>query len=152
MKIKNEILSFIGKSCTACVGLSLLFYIVMEIIFSTSIDRERGIPFTQFLLLLLCAFLLTGASYLFRLPFPKALNLLLHFAVSFLSLFITFVASGKLVKSGATSVLVFLVLFSVLYGLCFGIFLLFRFLFFPEKRQEKAKKERQKEAEYVNRF
>ena len=57
-----------------------------------------------------------------------------------------------MVASNAANVLVFFVIFSFLYALYWGLFLLSRFLLFPEKRKEKTKKEQKKEAEYVNRF
>ena len=152
MNIKKSILSFFGKTCTSCVGLSLLFYLLIEILSTTSLDIVRALPAGQFLLLLLCAALLNAASYIFLLPLPKAINVLLHYIVCILSLFVTFIATGKVVASNAANVLVFFVIFSFLYALYWGLFLLARFLLFPEKRKEKTKKEQKKEAEYVNRF
>jgi hypothetical protein len=72
MNVKSHIISFFGKTCTACVGLSLLFYIVMAILSETSLEITSAIPFGQFLLLLLAGALLTGAGYLFLLPLSKA--------------------------------------------------------------------------------
>ena len=152
MNIKKSILSFFGKTCAAAVGLALLFYVLIEILATTSLDIVRAIPAGQFLLLLLCAALLNGASYLLRLPLHRALNILLHYIACILSLFITFAATGKVALSNATSVLVFLVIFSVLYAAYWGVLTLVRFLLFPENRKEKSKAELKKEAEYVNRF
>ncbi|MBE6655361.1 MAG: hypothetical protein E7609_00625 [Ruminococcaceae bacterium] len=152
MNIKNAILSFFGKTCAACVGLSLLFYLLIEILSSTSLDIIRGIPAGQFLLLLLCAALLNAASYLLRLSFPKPIRILLHYIVCILSLFITFIASGKVIATSAVNILVFLVIFSFLYAIYWAVFLLVRFLLFPQKRREKTKKEQKRESEYINRF
>lgn len=152
MNIKKSILSFFGKTCTACVGLTLLFYILIEILSATSLDIVRGIPVGQFLLLVLCAALLNAASYIFLAPLPKGVCILLHYIICILSLFVTFVASGKVILSSATNVLVFFVIFSFLYAAYWGLFLLVRFLLYPEKRSEKAQREKRKEAEYVNRF
>ena len=152
MNIKKSILSFFGKTCTACVGLALLFYILLAILSQSSLDIVQALPAGQFLLLLLTAALLNGASYLLLLPLHKAINILLHYIVCILSLFVTFAASGKVIAANATSTLVFFVIFSVLYAAYWGILLLVRFLLFPEKRKEKTKAEQKKEAEYVNRF
>lgn len=152
MNIRKSILSFFGKTCTACVGLALLFYILLTILSQSSLDIVQALPAGQFLLLLLTAALLNGASYILRLPLPKAVCTLLHYIICISSLFLTFVASGKLLITNATSTLVFFVIFSVLYAAYWGILLLVRFLLFPEKRKEKTKAEQKKEAEYVNRF
>ena len=152
MNIKKSFLSFFGKTCTACVGLTLLFYILIEILSATSLEIVRAIPVGQFLLLFLCAALLNAASYVFLLPLSKAIRVLLHYIVCVLSLLITFVATGKVMISNAVNILVFFVIFSFLYGAYWGLFLLARFLLFPEKRREKTKKEKQREAEYINRF
>lgn len=152
MNIRKSIFSFFGKTCASCVGLTLLFYVLIEILSATSLDIVRGIPVGQFLLLLLCAALLNAAAYIFRAPLPKVACILLHYIICILSLFVTFVASGKVILSNATNVLVFFVIFSFLYAAYWGLFLLMRFLLFPEKRSEKAQREKRKEAEYVNRF
>ena len=149
---RKFIFSFFGKTCVAFVGLALLFYIMLGILAQSSLNIVQALPLGQFLLLLLTAALLNGAAYLLRLPLPKAVCILLNYIACILSLFITFAASGKLVANNASNALVFLVLFSFFYGLYWGIFLLARFLLFPEKRREKSKKEKQREAEYVNRF
>lgn len=152
MKIRHAVLSFFGKTCTACVGLALLFYILLAIFAQSSLSIVQALPLGQFLLLLLCAALLNGAAYLLRLPLPRAICVLLHYIACILSLFITFLSAGKIVVANATNVLVFLVVFSLFYGLYWGALLLIRFLLFPEKRREKTKKEKKREAEYVNRF
>lgn len=152
MKIKHAILSFFGKTCTACVGLSLLFYILLGILSQSSLSIVQALPVGQFLLLLLCAALLNGAAYLLRLPLHRTFCVLLHYITCILSLFVTFLFSGKIIATNATNVLVFLVIFSLFYGLYWGALLLVRFLLFPEKRREKTKKEQKREAEYVNRF
>ncbi len=152
MKFKEFIFPFLGKVCAACVGLALLFYTALTLLSLGSLEGTRGIPFSQFALLLLCALLLTAASYLLRLQLPRLLCVVLHYFACFFSLFLTFLIAGNLVVISPTSILVFLFLFSALYGLYWGIFSLARFLLFPEKRREKTKKEKQKEEEYVPRF
>ena len=152
MKFKQFIFPFLAKACAACVGLALLFYTALTLLSLGELEGARGIPFSQFLLLLLCALLLTAASYLLKLNLPRFICLILHFFACFFSLFITFIAAGNLVVLSAASVLVFLFLFSVLYGIYWGLFVLLRFLIFPERRNEKRKKEKKKEEEYVPRF
>lgn len=147
MKARNFILSFFGRTCAAAVALSMIFYIFMEIAYASSLELERGISFSQFLLLLLCAACLSASAFLFLLPLPKIANLLLNYIASFLSFYIIFSAAGKFFNFLATWLL-----FTVFYAVFWGLFLLFRFLFYPEKRREKSKAEAQKEAEYVNRF
>lgn len=151
MKIKSMILSFFGKSAAACVGLCLLFYIAMEILAGTSLDAPLGIPFGQFMLLLLSAVLLAASSYLLLLPLPKIVTILLNYIACFLSVFLTFAFGGKFTQT-SESVPVFMMVFTVSYAIFWGIFLFFRFILYPEKRREKSKKEQKKEAEYVNRF
>ena len=152
MNFKKSILSFFGKTCTACVGLSILFYILIEILATTDLNIVRAIPAGQFFLLLLCAALLNAASYLFLLPVPKGISVLLHYISCILSLIFTFAATGKIALSSASSILVFVFIFSFLSALYWGLLLLFRFLLYPERRRERTKKELKKEAEYVNRF
>lgn len=151
MKIKNFIFSFIGKSCAACVGLCLLFYIAMESLAQGSLDVPLGIPLGQFILLLISALLLSAASYLFQLPLPKLINLLLNYIACFLSVFLTFAVGGKFNVTGA-GVPAFALVFTVAYAIIFGFVLFFHFLLHPEARKAKSKKEQKKEAEYVNRF
>ena len=147
MNVKSHIISFFGKTCAACVGLSLLFYIVMAILSETSLEITSAIPFGQFLLLLLAGALLTAAGYLFRLPLSKAINVLLHFISCFILLL-----SGNLIVLNAGSILVFFVIYAVCYLAVFGLYRLCRYLFFPEIRNEKTKKEKKEEEEYVKRF
>lgn len=152
MKFKQFIFPFLGKACAACVGLALLFYTALTLVSLGSLEGTRGIPFSQFLLLLLCALFLTGASYLLRLPIARPIRIICHYFTCFFALFITFVTAGNLVIVSTANVLVFLFLFSAVYGLYWGAFSLVRFLLFPEKRKEKTRKEKQKEEEYVPRF
>ena len=152
MNIKSHIISFFGKTFAACVGLCLLFYILMGILSDTSLEVTNAIPFGQFMILLLTGALLTAASYLLRLPFPKPLCVLLHFIVSFLLLLITFILAENLILLNAGSILVFLVIFAVCYLSAFGLYRLARYLFFPELRDEKTKKEQKEAEEYVKRF
>lgn len=152
MNFKKSLLSFFGKVSAACIGLTILFYILIEILATTDLDIVRAIPAGQFFLLLLCAVLLNLASYLLLLPCSKAINVLLHYIACILSLLITFAATGKISLSRPAAVLVFLVIFSFLYALYWGALLLVRFLLYPERRAERAKKEKKKEAEYINRF
>ena len=152
MNVKKSILSFFGKTCAACIGLTILFYLMIEILATTSLDIVRAIPAGQFFLLLLCAALLNAASYLLLLPIAKPLRILLHYISCILSLLLTFAATGKIALSNGAGVLVFLVIFSLLYALYWGILLLIRFLLYPERRRARTKKEQKAEAEYVNRF
>ena len=152
MNIKKSILSFFGKTCATCVGLTILFYILIEILATTSLDIVRAIPAGQFFLLLLCALLLNAASYLLLLPLSKAIRILLHYIACILSLLFTFAATEKISLSSASGVLVFVVIFSLLYALYWGALLLVRFLLYPERRRARTKKEQKAEAEYVNRF
>jgi hypothetical protein len=119
----------------------------MEISYANSLDVTHGISFGQFLLLLLCSALLAAAAFLMLLPLPKAVNVLLNYIISFLSVYVVFGAAGKLLNPFAAWIL-----FTVFYALFWGIFLLFRYIFYPERREEKSRLEQREEAEYVNRF
>ena len=152
MNIRSHIISFFGKACAACVGLLLLFYTVMALLSETSLEITNAIPFGQFMLLFLSGALLTGASYLLRLPFAQAINILLHFIASFILLFLTFILAGNLLVLNVGSILVFFVIFTVCYFAVFGLYRLGRYLFFPEERRKRTEKEKKAEAEYTKRF
>ena len=147
MKLREIILSFLARACVACVALSLVFYVFMEISYADFLDVTTGISFEQFLLLLLCSVCLSAASFLMLLRFPKAVNILLNYIVSFLAVFVIFNVAGK-----ALNPLSAWILFSIFYALFWGIHFLFHLIFYPEKREEKKKEQRKKEAEYTSRF
>ena len=152
MKVRDLFLGILTRASSVCVGMSLVFFIVAQIASSSRLEGELGISFSQYLLFILFSFAITGAGYLFRLPLPYLLNLLIHYAVCLLSFIITFMAVGKLVATGGISLFVFAVVFTVFYAVCFGLYLLLRFLLFPEKRNERTKKKKKEAQVYVDRF
>lgn len=152
MKMKSIISTLVSRACLICVGISLFFFTVAQIAAYVRMDGELGVSFSQYLLFLLFSFILAGASYSFRLPLPSAVNVLIHYAICLLSFFITFIAAGKLVRMTASTVLVFTVIFTLLYALVFGIFLLIKRLFGKAEKQEKTARKSKAEAEYQNRF
>lgn len=152
MKIKSVIYTLVGRACAICVGTSLLFFTVAQIASYIRMDGELGISFSQYLLFLLFSFVLAGASYLFRLPLPRAVNLLIHYASCLLSFFITFIAAGKLVRVTASAILVFAMIFTLLYAVVFGICLLIRKLVGSPEKVAKSNKKHEAEEEYRSRF
>lgn len=152
MKIKSVIYTLVGRACAICVGISLLFFTVAQIAAYIRMEGELGISFSQYLLFLLFSFVLSGASYFFRMPLPRAVNLLCHYACCLLSFFITFIAAGKLVTLTPSVVLVFVAIFTVLYALFFGIFLLVRKLLGSSSKSSKIDRKSKAEEEYQSRF
>ena len=152
MKLKTLIASLVGRACAICVGISLLFFTVAQIASYVRMDGELGISFSQYLLFVLFSLVLAGASYIFRLPLPRVLNLLIHYASCLLSFFVTFLAAGKLVKLTPSACLVFAVIFTLLYALVFGVYLLVRKLFRISPKSEKSDRKTKAEEEYRSRF
>lgn len=141
MKVKDFILKFISRACCVCVAISLLFFTVAQIIMATSLENEVGISFSQYALFLLFSFLLCGAAYLFRLPLPKALNLLIHYLVCAVCFFVMFSVTGKLQLGNFGKATVFFVIFTLFYALFFGIYLLFTRVLLRDKTRSQKKAE-----------
>ncbi|MBO5653313.1 MAG: hypothetical protein J6S44_03775 [Clostridia bacterium] len=132
MKIKNLLLELISRACIICVAVSLLFFVVAKIVTANTVGGELGISFSQYGLFALFSLLLAAASYLFRLPLSKALCFLIHYVATGASFFIMFAIAGKLTAKSFGGAMVFFALFTLLYAVFFGVYLLFKRLLFPE--------------------
>lgn len=137
MKIKSFLLELFSRACIICVAVSMLFFALAKIVTLNSLDGELGISFSQYALFALFSLILAGASYLFRLPLSKFLCLLIHFVTTGVSFFVMFAVAGKLNLKSFGGAMVFFALFTLLYALFFGIYLLFKRLLFPEAFKKK---------------
>ena len=137
MKIKALVLELLSRACIVCVAVSMLFFLVAKIVTVNSLDGELGISFSQYALFALFSLLLAAAGYHFRLPISKILRLLIHFVTTGVSFFVMFAVAGKLNLKSFGGALVFFVLFTLLYALFFGIYLLLKRLLYPEAFQKK---------------
>ncbi len=151
MKIKEFVFQFISRACCVCVAISLLFFTLAQIIMVTSLDNEVGISFSQYALFLLFSLILCGAAYLFRLPLPKIINLLIHYFVCGISFFIMFSVAGKLQLGNFGKITVFFAIFTIFYAVFFGLYLLFKYLFLSDGKKTKNKKKAHEEP-YKKRF
>ena len=137
MKIRSFLLKLISRACIICVAISFLFFVVAQIVTINSLDGELGISFSQYALFALFSLLLAAAGYLFRLPLSKFLRLFIHFVVTGVSFFVMFAVAGKLNLKSFGGAMVFFALFTLLYALFFGVYLLFKRLLFPEALKKK---------------
>ena len=144
MKVRDFILQLISRACVICVAVSLLFFAVAAIVTANSLDGALGISFSQYALFMLFSLLLTGAGYLFRLPVSGVLRLLIHYLVAGACFFIMFAVAGKLNVGSFGGAMVFFTLFTIFYALFFGIYLLIKWLLYPEKRKKKAEQHYEK--------
>lgn len=141
MKIRAFIFELLSRACMTCVAVSLLFFAVAAIVTANSLDGKPAIPFSQYALFFLFSLLLAAAGYLFRLPTHKVLRLLIHFLVTAACFFVMFAVAGKLNMHNFGGAMVFFSLFTLFYALFFGVYLLLKWLLFPESRKKKAKAE-----------
>ena len=141
MKVRDFILRLISNACVICVTVSLLFFAVAAIVTANSVEGALGISFSQYGLFILFSLLLAAAAYLFRLPVSGFLRVLIHYAVTAACFFIMFAVAGKLNASSFGGAMVFFALFTLLYAVFFGAYLLVSHLLFPEKRRKNTKEE-----------
>ena len=141
MKIRSFIFKLISNACVICVAVSLLFFAAASIVTANSLDGQLGISFSQYALFILFSLLLAAAAYLFRLPLPRSLCLLIHFVVTAICFFVMFAVAGKLNLKSFGGAMVFFALFTLLYLLFLGLYLLFKRIVFPEKTKNKRKEE-----------
>lgn len=137
MKIKAFLLELLSRACIVCVAVSMLFFVIAKIVTINSLDGELGISFSQYALFALFSLILAAAGYLFRLPISKVLRLFLHFVTTGASFFVMFAVAGKLSLKSFGGAMVFFVIFTLLYALFFGIYLLFKRLLSPAPFQKK---------------
>ena len=140
MTPKTFIRKILVSTCVVATLISVFFYFLAAIVNKVeSLMDETAITFRQFLLILLFSLLVALANRL--LAYPKlhiALRILIHYATLLAAFLIVFVAAGKLKISGAASLFLSIMIFSVLYAVFFvaGYFLLRLFGALPNKKNE----------------
>ena len=140
MTAKEFVRKILVSSCVICTLISVFFYFIAAIVNNgdeTLLDP--AINLRQFLLILLFSLLVALANRL--LAYPKlhiALRILVHYATLLAAFLVVFVAAGKLKISGAASLFLSIMIFSVLYAVFFvaGYFLLRLFGALPNKKNE----------------
>ena len=141
MTVKEFVRKILVSSCVVCTLISVFFYFVAAIVNEVeSLFDETAVTFRQFLLILLFSLLVALANRLLSVTkLHIAWRILIHYATLLAAFLIVFVAAGKLKISGPSSVFLSIMIFTVLYAVCFvaGYFLLRMFGALPEK----AKKE-----------
>lgn len=150
----KHIRSILVGGCVFTTVITLLFSIVAFII-----NRAEGIygtvslPVSQFLLILLFSFVIATANHVFFLRrLHTALRLLIHYSALLISFIFVFVVAGNLRITGADSVFIAIVVFTVLYAILMAIVLSFlRAIGFLDKTLGYAHKVRDAE-QYKRRF
>lgn len=141
MTVKEFVRKILVSSCVVCTLISVFFYFVAAIVNEVeSLFDETAVTFRQFLLILLFSLLVALANRLLSVAkLHIAWRILIHYSTLLAAFLIVFVAAGKLKISGPSSVFLSIMIFTVLYAVCFvaGYFLLRLFGALPEK----AKKE-----------
>ena len=150
----KHIRSILVGGCVFTTVITLLFSIVAFII-----NRAEGVygtvslPVSQFLLILLFSFVIATANHVFFLRrLHTALRLLIHYSALLISFIFVFVVAGNLRITGADSVFIAIVVFTVLYAILMAIVLSFlRAIGFLDKTLGYAHKVRDAE-QYKRRF
>ncbi len=141
MTVKVFVRKILVSSCVVCTINSVFFYFVAAIVNEVeSLFDETAVTFRQFLLILLFSLLVALANRL--LSFQKlhiALRIAIHYATLLAAFLVVFVAAGKLKISGPSSVFLSVMIFTVLYAVCFvaGYFLLRLFGAIPKEEKNK---------------
>ena len=147
---KEIILPFLSRVCVTCVALTYMFFFFVQ-----AISRDmRGISFLQYLWLFIFSLALTASFYLFRLPLAKPLLVLVHYAASALSFFVIFSLTGNLTFPKTARLFVAIALYTLIYALLGGLYLLIRLCFRPIcKKTDFPKEKKEKETPaYEKRF
>lgn len=140
MTVKEFVRKILVSSCVVCTLISVFFYFVAAIVNEVeSLFDETAVTFRQFLLILLFSLLVALANRLLSVAkLHIAWRILIHYATLLAAFLIVFVAAGKLKISGPSSVFLSIMIFTVLYAVCFvaGYFLLRLFGALPEKTKK----------------
>ena len=140
MTVKEFVRKILVSSCVICTLISVFFYFIAAIVNNgdeTLLDP--AINLRQFLLILLFSLLVALANRL--LAYPKlhiALRILIHYATLLSAFLVVFIWAGKLKIDGPAAVFLSIMIFTVLYAVCFvaGYFLLRLFGALPEKTKK----------------
>jgi hypothetical protein len=141
MTVKEFVRKILVSSCVICTLISVFFYLVAAIVNGEDETLlDPAINLRQFLLILLFSLLVALANRL--LSFQKlhiALRIAIHYATLLAAFLVVFVAAGKLKISGPSSVFLSVMIFTVLYAVCFvaGYFLLRLFGAIPKEEKKK---------------
>ena len=151
--LKNIILPFFARTCMTCVAVTYIFFFFVQLI---SKDM-RGISFLQYLWLFVFSLALAASFYLFRIPLAKPLLVLMHYGASALAFFVIFSLTGNLSFKTTAQIFVAIALYTILYALVGGIYLLVRTLIrrFEKAPSDTEKKDTEKKKEkptYEKRF
>ena len=139
MTVKEFVRKILVSSCVICTLISVFFYFVAAIVNGDETLIDPAINLRQFLLILLFSLLVALANRL--LSYQKlhiVFRILIHYATLLAAFLIVFVAAGKLKISGAASLFLSIMIFTVLYAVFFvaGYFLLRLFGALPNKKNE----------------
>ena len=149
MSIKEFVRKILVSSCVICTLISIFFYFITAIVNADETLIDPAINLPQFLLILLFSLLVALANRLLSVKkLHILLRILIHYATLLAAFLIVFVSAGKLKISGAASLFLAIVIFTVLYALFFvaGYFLLRLFGAIP------GKEKKGKNQEYTPRF
>lgn len=139
MTVKDFVRKILVSTCVTCTLISVFFYFVAAIVNEVeSLFDETAVTFRQFLLILLFSLLVALANRLLSVrKLHAALRILIHYATLLAAFLVVFVAAGKLKISGPSSVFLSIMIFTVLYAVCFtaGYFLLRLFGAIPSKKK-----------------
>ena len=141
--IKDVFSKLLFRTTAICVAVTLAVLTVTQIIKSADGGGIPAITLGQFALFLLFSLLLAGASFLFLLSLHKALCLLIHFTVCGIAFFALFMLAGKFAFGSPSAVFIAMLLYTVLYAVGLGIYLLVRLIarFLSKKDAPKTQKE-----------
>lgn len=149
MSIKEFVRKILVSSCVICTLISVFFYLVAAIVNGEDETLlDPAINLRQFLLILLFSLLVALANRLLSVQkLHLVLRILIHYATLLAAFLVVFVAAGKLKISGAASLFLAIMIFTVLYALFFiaGYFLLRLLGAIPKKKKDEP-------ATYSSRF
>ncbi|MCQ2385536.1 MAG: DUF3021 family protein [Clostridia bacterium] len=144
--MKNKILPFIKDACGICVFISFLFFLFAKLIFIGRSDTtELGIAFSQYLLFFLFSLVIRGAGCIFGTKLPKLLQVLIHYTLTGVSLFIICILASKISLDSFAKMFGAFCFYTLIYALCLAVLLLFG------KIKQKRKGTENKDT-YENRF
>ncbi|MBP5427755.1 MAG: DUF3021 family protein [Clostridia bacterium] len=117
MSPKTIVRKILVSTCVICTVISVVFYFIAAIVNEVeSIFNETAVTFRQFLLILLFSFLVALANRLLSVPrLHIALRIAIHYVTLLAAFLVVFIRAGNLKISGAASVFLAIMIFTVLY-------------------------------------
>ena len=144
MTPKEFVRKILISTCVICTLISVFFYFIAAIVNEVeSLFDETAVTFRQFALILLFSLLVALANRLLAVQkLHIALRILIHYATLLAAFLVVFIAAGKLNVSGPASVFLAVMIFTVLYAVCFvaGYFLLRLFGALPSQQAKPEEK------------